>query len=144
MLIRILSCVVKDITKIGLEFRFIVDQYTYQDNTQNMAIMSFVIRQIHKDFPDILEIILEYDNASCFTSYDIIPFIECFNKKLQAEKFMLAVIKLTYTEAYTGKGRVDTHFAFVNLDLQQLLLERNNILTEAELYKGISAFDGIE
>ena len=96
ILIRKVFCVLKGITKVGLEFRFydvVVDQYTYQDNAQAMVILYSMIRQVHKDILDILEIILGSDNSLCFASHNIISFIDCFNNKLKTEDVILVVIK---------------------------------------------------
>lgn len=52
----------------------------------------------------------------CLASHDIIANIHLLNKEL--EGIGLTVVQWIYTEARTGKGQLDTYFAFVNTVFQ--------------------------
>ena len=130
----------------GLEYTFydvIVENYSAQDNTQVMAVIEALLPFLKKKYPEIEEVVLGSDNASCFASHDAIPFINCLNKEYNEANMNLSVRKWIYTEACTGKGRIDTHFAFVNLALMRYVLDGNNITTEDEIYKALSSNDGL-
>lgn len=69
------------------------------------------------------------DNASCFASHDCIPYIHYLNAEMQNIK----VSKWRYTEACTGKIRLDTHYSFVNLKLKVYVQDGNNVTTEKDI-----------
>ena len=48
-----------------------------------------------------------------------------------------------YTQVCTGKNRLDTHFSFVKLKLEALVLDGNNILTEVDIYIAMNFERGI-
>jgi hypothetical protein len=66
----------------------------------------------NKQYPDITEISVQSDNASCLASHNIITYIHRLNKRL--EDLGLTAAEWIYPWAQTGKGRLDTHFSFVN------------------------------
>ena len=85
MLIQGVERIVKDEIVQGLTYNFydvVVDKYSSQDNVQVLAILQAMIVQIKEDFPEITELTLGSDNASCLASYDNIIFIHHLNNRL--------------------------------------------------------------
>ena len=100
--------------KEGITYYFynvVVDKYSSQDSVQVLAILTAIISWIHTDFPEINKLMLDSDNASCLESHDSIPYIRHLNKSNQG----ICVRYWVYTEACTGKDRLDTHFSLANL-----------------------------
>ena len=48
-----------------------------------------------------------------------------------------------YTEACTGKNRLDSHFSFVNLTLTGYLMDGGNICNEDDIYAALCHQGGI-
>ena len=69
-----------------------------------------IIKKIH---PEVESVNLQSDNASCFASQENIPFIYHMNDTWTHE-LTLAILAWLFNEAQTSKGRLDTHFSFVN------------------------------
>ena len=128
----------------GLEYRFYdvaVKDYSAQDHVQVTAIIESVVNLIHEQLPQICSVMLGSDNASCLSSHDSIIYIHYLNKRLEGIK----ILNWVKTEACTGKGRLDTHFSFVNIVLKSYILNNvmNTILNEEEIYKALSFQGGI-
>ena len=66
------------------------------------------------------------DNASCLVSHGIIPYIHTVNQRLAGIK----IRKWVYTEACTGKNRLNSHFSFINLLLTAFSNDHNGIYLE--------------
>jgi hypothetical protein len=93
-----------------------------------------------KDFPQIEEVMIGSDNASCLASQDSIPFVHDGNA-LQTNS--LQITNWVYTEACTGKNKLDTYFSYVNLQLAGYLTDGNDIKTELDIYMGLCHQKGI-
>ena len=89
--------------------------------------------------PNITEICLQSDNATCFASQDLIPFIYHINEDLAG----LNIAKWIYTEAQTGRGRLDTHFSYINIMLKSYVEDGHNIDLEEDIVKALSYRGGI-
>ena len=105
----------------------IIESHSSQDNIQVMAVIQQIIPFLIEKYPDITEVVLGSDNASCFASHDAIPFIYNLNEDYKEAKQNIYISKWIYTEACTGKGRIDTHFAFVNLASVRYVLDGNDV-----------------
>ena len=142
MLIRRVRNTVKGVEVEGLSYQFydvVVENYSSQDNVQVLSILDAIVDQIHEDFPEIDELMLGSDNASCLASHDNIPYIHYRNLRKQYIK----IRNWIYTEACTGKGRIDTHFAFIALILKSFVLKGNDICTEEDIYNAMSSGAGL-
>ena len=116
----------------GLSYQFydvVVENYSSQDNVLVLRILDAIVDQIHEDFPEINELMLGSDNASCLASHDNISYIHHRNLYKQYIKMRNWI----YTEACTGKGRIDTHFAFIALILKSVVFKWNDICTEEDI-----------
>src|SRR4051794_21419167 len=85
------------------------------------------------------KLICETDNATCYASQMLIPFIFNFNRASPDVK----IIKWIYTEAQTGKGRLDTHFSYINTLFKSYVADDNNISTETEIMNAMQFSGGI-
>ena len=140
MLIQGVERIVKDEIVQGLTYNFydvVVDKYSSQDNVQVLDILQAMIVQIKEDFPEITELTLGSDNASCLASHDNIIFVHHLNDRLDGIK----VRNWLYTEACTGKGRIDTHFSYLNLKLKAYVIDGNDIRTEDDIFTAMT-FEG--
>ena len=89
MLIQGVERKVKDEIVQGLTYNFydvVVDKYSSQDNVQVLAILQAMIIQIKGDFPEITELTLGSDNASCLASHDNIISVHHLNSRLDGIK----------------------------------------------------------
>ena len=112
---------------------FVVRGYESQDVLQLSKVLEIMVNRIKKLNPSIKEICLQSDNASCFSSQDYIPFIHILNKELSGIK----VVKWIFTEAQTGRGRLDTHFSYINIMLRPYVEDGFNIDIEEDIYKAL-------
>ena len=130
--------------KVGLAYYFydvIVDKYSSQDNVQVLATVTSILEMLRTDFPNLQDVMIGSDNASCLASHDIIPYIHNLNQELQGQG--VTVRKWIYTEACTGKNRLDTHFSYVNKKMKAYVLDGFDIITEKDICDAISYHDGI-
>ena len=56
---------------------------------------------------------------------------------------ILAIIVWLFNEAQTSKGRLDTHFSFVNIKFRAFVEAGNDITTEADIYEALQHEGGI-
>ncbi len=69
---------------------------------QVLGVLTPLLPLIKKLYPEITELTIQSDNASCLASHDIIAYIHHFNKELA--DIGLRVIQWIYIDAQTGKG----------------------------------------
>ena len=90
----------------GFEYKFIdcvFKGYTGQDNIQMAAALELLIGIVQEQDTNIKEIIIQSDNATCFASQELIPFIYHLNgESRESENPIMS--KWIYTEAQTGRG----------------------------------------
>ena len=96
-------------------------------------------KKIKNDHPDITELLLGSDSASCLASYDNTPYVHELNQCLDD----LFLYKRIYNDANTDKNRINTHFSCVNLKLHGYMLDGNDITTETEIFKALSYSGGM-
>ena len=132
---------IKNGDKKGLSYHYfdaVIDKYSSQDNMQVLGVLEAVCKLITREFPQLDEIMVVSDNASCLASHDNIPYV---HKQINPNFPNLKITKWIYTEACTGKNRLDTHFSFLNLKMKSYVRDGNSILTESDIFKALS-FDG--
>lgn len=131
----------------GLEYQYIdcmMQQYSAQDSVQVLACIQVVIKFVKEKYPNIISLTLQSDNASCFASHDNIPYLYHLNKEMKEEMNMnISVDRWIYTEAQTGKGKLDTHFSFVNVLFDSYVEDGNDILTERDIFRALTFQGGI-
>jgi len=75
--------VVADSTK-RFEYRFadyVFKGYSGQDNVQVASAIEVIVKRVRERYPGVKEICLQSDNATCFASHELIPFIWHLNKE---------------------------------------------------------------
>ena len=134
--------VIKEETAKGITYHFydvVVDKCSSQDNVKILGILQEMIPKIKQDFPLIEELVLGSDNASCLASHDNIIYIRHLNQKVDGIK----VTNWLYTEACTGKDRLDTHFIYLNLKLKAYIIHGNDNCTEEGIYTAMTFKNGL-
>lgn len=127
----------------GFEYSFLnllFKDYTGQDHVQVSSAIEKIVSYVNEKYPEVKEIIIQSDNATCFASQEHIPFIYHMNKEFRT-KNMPIISKWIFTEAQAGRGRLDTHFSYVNTVFKSLVEDGNDILTEDHIIDAL-AFDG--
>jgi hypothetical protein len=140
--IKLEHCKHDDSNEMGFQYSFvdyIISGYTGQDNVQVCAILQLLCSSVQKKHPDVKEIFLQSDNATCFSSQAIIHFIHHLN----AENPSVTINKWIFTDAQTGCGRLDTHFSYVNIVLKSYVEDGNDIDMEEDICKALLYHDGL-
>lgn len=119
---------------------FVFKNYTGQDHTQVAAAIEQLVSHVHQKYPEVREIILQSDNATCFSSQEHIPFIHHLNQESKTNK-MPIISRWIFTEAQTGRGKLDTHFSYLNTVFKSFIEDGNDILTEEHILDAL-AFNG--
>ena len=128
--------------KKGFKYSFvdyIVKGYSGQDNVQVAALIQEISSLVRNKFTAVKQICLQSDNATCFASQEMIPFIHHLN----AENNTTRIVKWIFTEAQTGHGRIDTHFSYVNIVLKSYVEDGNDIDLEDDIFKALSYQGGL-
>jgi hypothetical protein len=129
----------------GYEYQFyslIPKNYSGQDNVQVASLMEslmHVVATSNSDNP-IKDFVFHSDNASCFASQDLIPFLYHLNKKLPTG---VKISRWLYYEAQTGRGRLDTHFSYLNRVFHSYVVDNNNIVVEEDIYSALQYRGGV-
>lgn len=129
--------------KRGFQYSFVdyvIDGYTGQDNLQVAAVVQQMMRTVQDRHPGVKKVIIQSDNATGFASQELIPFIFHMNTKLRAE-CKAVVTRWLFTEAQTGKTRLDAHFSFIKNRFQAYIEDGNDILIEGDIFKAL-CFNG--
>lgn len=127
----------------GFEYSFLnllFKDYTGQDHVQVSSAIEKIVSYVKEKYPEVKEIIIQSDNATCFASQEHIPFIYHMNKEFRT-KNMPIISKWLFTEAQAGRGRLDTHFSYLNTVFKSFVEDGNDILTEEHVIDAL-AFDG--
>ena len=88
-------------------------------------------------------IIIQSDSTSGFISTNLISLIykvNTFNK----ENNLLVISRQKFTEAQTGKNKLDTHFSYLNIKLKSYVEDEHAITIEEDVVKGISSSDDVQ
>ena len=118
---------------------YVIQLYSDQDHVQVASIVNLILERINEFRPNIREVCLQSDNASCFASQDFIPYIYSLNRR----RNIPSIVKWIYTEAQTGRGRLDTHFSYLNIMLKSYIENAGEIVVESDVVKAFSERDGI-
>lgn len=135
------SYVVKDGVS-GLVYRFIdiaIKGYNAQDHVQVAGLLQVMMEQISSKSPQVKEIVCQSDNASGFASFELVPFIFNLNVRLKT----IRITRWIFTEAQTGRGRLDTHFAFLNVKIKGYVEDGNDVLVPDHIIDALTSADGI-
>ena len=137
-----MECIVNN-DEVALKYSFVdyvINGYSGEEHVQFAAVINLMSNGIMKNHPNIKEVFLQSDNATCFSSQDLIPYIYQLNQELVGIKF----VKWIYTEAQTGRGRLDNHFSYINIMLKSYIEEGHNIDLEEDIVNALSYRGGIE
>ena len=127
----------------GFEYSFLdiaMKNYVGQDNVQVAAVVEEISGQIQQQLLDVRNIIFQSNNASCLTSQELIPFVYYLNAESQAKNYPI-IRRWIYTEAETGRGRLNTHFSYMNVWFKSFVEDGNNIVNEDDIVQAL-AFHG--
>jgi hypothetical protein len=72
----------------------------------------------------------------------LIPFIYHLNSESKEENSPITT-NWIYTEAQTGRGRLDTHFSYLNLIFKSYIEDGNDIMLEEQILDAISFCGGV-
>ena len=89
--------------------------------------------------PNAKYVILQSDNATCFASQQHIPFIHNLNTSGTG----IPITRWIFTEAQTGKGRLDTHFSYLNIVFKSFVADDNDIKTEPDIFRALQFNGGV-
>ena len=120
----------------GYQYEFIdvvVEGYSGQDHVQVASIIAHVLDIIKMKHPGVNLVFMQSDNASCFSSQEHIPYIH-HNNKDWAKNLAIAIALWIFSEPGTGKGRLDTHFSFVNIKFRSYIEDDHDITTEEDIF----------
>ena len=133
--------------KLGYEYSFedyIIKGYSGQDNVQVGAVVSTIITRIKLTKPKIKSIIFQSDNASCFASQELIPFIHHINTQMRDDRDdSVQVTRWLFTEEQTGRGRLDTHFSFLNIKFNSYVEYSNDMVSEDNIFQAMTHREGV-
>lgn len=100
----------KDAGDEGFQYNFsdvAIKGYSAQDNLLVCALLQTIVRYIAEKYPFVNELCFQSDNATCFASQELIPFIYHLNEENDTS---IRIIKWLYTEAQTGRYPVYSLF----------------------------------
>lgn len=80
---------------------YIFKGYTGQDHTQVAAAIQKIVEQVHDQCLNVKEVTFQSDNATCFVSQELIPFIYHMNAESK-ENGVPVVARWIFTKAQTG------------------------------------------
>ena len=91
------------------------------------------VKQTH----NVNTVFIVSDNAGAFSSFSHIPFVYALNQQQRFAK----VSQWLYSEPQCGKSMLDTHFAFMNIQLKRALLNNVSYMDQLGLFEAL-IFDG--
>ena len=130
-------------TNLQIEFcDFIIDGSSTQDAEQVQQLLVAIVHRIKNRYPMVKEILIQSDNAACFSNSLNLSFIFNMNIKNILEKLPI-ISRWIFSEAQTGKTRLDSHFSYVNLQLSKYVNSNNKIDEPLDIYKAFQFATGI-
>lgn len=117
---------------------YVIDGYSTQDNVQVFAAITIIKEQISSKYPEVKELILQSDNASCFASHEHVRHVHMLNKQDGPK-----VTRWIYTESGSGKTSLDCHFSYVNLQFEAFVQDGNVMSCEPNVFDALKYCDGI-
>ena len=111
-------CWKKGENEAGYEYSFhdyIVKEYISHNHIQVGAIIRLASRIINDNGLDIKTIFFQSDNASGFSSSNVITFIFNLNS-CNKKNNVLVISRWIFTETQTGKKKLDAHFSCLNIN----------------------------
>lgn len=132
--------------EMGYEYSFhdyVVKGYISQDHVQVGAIIQIASRIINGSGLKIQNIIIQSDNASRFSSINLIPFINNMNSYNKKKKLPV-ISRWIFTEAQTGKSKLDAQFSFLSIKFKSFVEDKNDIIVEYNIVQGISSLGGVK
>ena len=119
----------------GFKYSFadcVIKGYSGQDHVQVAAVIQLAVEIVQDHHPAAKKIMIQSDNSSVFN----------MNTRLHNEE-KLVLSRWVFTEAQTGKTRLDTHYSFLNKNYQAYVDDDNDILIEDDIMKSIIFNGGI-
>lgn len=115
-----------------------------QDVPAVVAMLESFLWQIKAEVPEVEQIILQSDNASCYQSQMLlmlIPILNCMN--------VLPIVRYIHTGTQDGKGLIDAHFARGTAQVTTYLqtAKQNKVkyvATPAGLARSLASYGGIQ
>ena len=82
-------------------------------------VIQLAVDTVQDRHPASKKVIIQSDNASGFSSQELIPFILNMNTILYDEENAVLII-LVFTKAHTGKTLLDNHYSFIDKNSKHL------------------------
>lgn len=108
-------------------YDIVVEGYSNQDATQVQGLVCILKEIVKKDYPSVVNIVLQTDNASAFSSAEHIRTIFQLNERL---KLLPIVQRWINTEAQKGKTKLDTHFSYVGKQFEKYVGSGRDMYSE--------------
>ncbi|XP_040564364.1 uncharacterized protein [Lepeophtheirus salmonis] len=134
--------VVKDDGKMIFQHTFVnyvIKGYGRQDYILTAALLNELKQSIIDRRSCIKEICFQSNNASCFVSQELIPYIYHLNKETSTP----IVCKWLFTEVQTGRDHLDTHFSHIDAMLKSYVEDGIDVQVEEDIVKALSYRGGI-
>lgn len=119
---------------------YIFKGYSGQDNVQVASAIQEIRQWIGQTYDNVRDIVIQSDNASCFSSQELIPFIYHLNKETHDSP---KISRWIFTEPCMGKSRLDTHFSYINLVLKNFVEDGLNVDIEDDIARAVSFKGGV-
>ena len=124
-----------------LFFDYVFKGYSGQDHIQVASALKVITQEVKKAIPLVDSIIIQSDNSNCFASQQLIPFIHYLNEENIGSR--IAIERWVFTEAQTGRGRLDTYFSYINLVLKSFVEDDNDMTLEEHIIQALGFRGGI-
>ena len=79
---------------------------------------------------------------TCFCSQEHVPYIYHKNKDWTVAISIIILLWL-FTKAVTGKGRLETHYYFLNILFNSFIEDGHDIITEEDIFKAFKYRGGM-
>ena len=99
-------------------------------------VIKLAVDTVQEHHPATKKFIIQSDNASGFSSQELIPFILNMNTRLDDENSVV-LSRWIFTEAQTVKTKLDTHYSCLNKKIQSYVDNDNDILIENYIMEAI-------
>lgn len=110
-----------------------------QSATEVQAGVIAILQEIQTRHPHITEVVFGSDNTASFNTATHIPFIVGINRKDFGS--IPKIVKWMFNEAQTGKSLLDSHFAFISMQLRRAFFNNVSFADPIGLF-GASGYNG--
>jgi hypothetical protein len=113
-----------------------------QNGKQVQAILQVFLPKMKEIIPAVTEVILLSDNGPAFSGRENIAFIQHQNSR--AWNAQLRIVRWMFFESQCGKTALDTHFAFIGINLRQFARKKRAVKVHKDIYDALTDGGGIK